>query len=62
MRAPGGSRAAAKFPVGSTVRHPQFGTGKVLEFTGGSNARVRVQFRDVGVKTLALEFARLERV
>lgn len=63
MRARGGGAGLeVKFPVGSMVRHPQFGTGKVLEFTGGSNARVKVQFRDVGVKTLALEYARLERV
>jgi DNA helicase-2/ATP-dependent DNA helicase PcrA len=54
--------AAVKFPVGSMVRHPRFGVGKVLTITTGANARAQVQFRDVGTKTLVLEFARLERV
>jgi DNA helicase-2/ATP-dependent DNA helicase PcrA len=56
------SGAAKKFPVGCTVRHPQFGTGKVLEVMGGANARARIQFRDAGIKTLVLEYARLERI
>ena len=59
-RAPRGP--APKFPVGSMVRHPQFGTGKVIAASGGVNARATIQFRDVGTKTLVLEFARLERV
>lgn len=58
----GGGGAAAKFPVGSMVRHPQFGVGKVLSVTTGANARAQIQFRDVGTKTLVLEYARLERV
>jgi DNA helicase-2/ATP-dependent DNA helicase PcrA len=56
------SDAARKFPVGATVRHPQFGLGKVLNVFGGYNARVQVKFRDTGTKTLVLEHARLERV
>jgi DNA helicase-2/ATP-dependent DNA helicase PcrA len=56
------SRVSAKFPVGCMVRHPQFGMGKVLSVTGGANARAQIQFRDVGTKTLVLEYARLERV
>jgi DNA helicase-2/ATP-dependent DNA helicase PcrA len=58
----GTSDAARRFPVGSTVRHPQFGLGKVLTVVGGFNARVEIQFRDVGKKTLVLEHARLERI
>jgi DNA helicase-2/ATP-dependent DNA helicase PcrA len=54
--------AGARFPVGAMVRHPQFGVGKVLSVQGGVNARASIQFRDVGVKTLVLEYARLERV
>jgi DNA helicase-2/ATP-dependent DNA helicase PcrA len=61
-RPPPASGAAKKFPVGCTVRHPQFGTGKVLEVMGGANARARIQFRDAGIKTLVLEYARLERI
>jgi DNA helicase II / ATP-dependent DNA helicase PcrA len=56
------SGAAAKFPIGSLVRHPQFGVGKVLSVMPGANARAQIQFRDVGTKTLVLEYARLERV
>jgi DNA helicase II / ATP-dependent DNA helicase PcrA len=56
------SRVSAKFPIGSMVRHPQFGVGKVMSVTGGLNARAQIQFRDVGTKTLVLEYARLERV
>jgi DNA helicase II / ATP-dependent DNA helicase PcrA len=57
-----GAGAGAKFPVGSMVRHPQFGVGKVLSITTGANARAQIQFRDVGTKTLVLEYARLDRV
>lgn len=51
-----------EFPVGCTVRHPQFGLGEVLSVQGGANARAQVRFRQAGVKTLVLEFARLQRV
>jgi DNA helicase-2/ATP-dependent DNA helicase PcrA len=50
------------FPVGSSVRHPQFGVGVVQGFTGGSQARVTVAFKGVGTKTLVLEYARLTKV
>ncbi len=53
---------AAKFPVGSRVRHPQFGLGEVVSVTGGLQARAQIRFHDVGVKTLILEYARLQRV
>jgi DNA helicase-2/ATP-dependent DNA helicase PcrA len=56
------ARAAPRFPVGALVRHPQFGVGKVLSASGGANARATIQFKDVGTKTLVLEYARLERV
>ncbi len=50
------------FPVGSLVRHPQFGPGKVLSVSRGRYARARVKFRDAGEKTLILEYARLTRI
>lgn len=58
-----GPAASASFPAGSRVRHPQFGEGKVVTTSGsGSNARVTVDFRGLGKKTLVLEYARLRRV
>jgi len=53
---------AGEFPVGCQVRHPQFGLGTIRSVQGGANARATIQFRDVGVKTMVLEYARLTRV
>jgi DNA helicase-2/ATP-dependent DNA helicase PcrA len=53
---------AAQFPPGCSVRHPQFGPGTIRSVTPGAQARAVVEFRDVGVKTLVLEYARLTRV
>jgi DNA helicase-2/ATP-dependent DNA helicase PcrA len=60
----GGPLAQAKreLPVGSKVRHPQFGVGEILGLDGGASVRAKIRFRDVGVKTLVLEYARLERI
>lgn len=60
QRAHQGNMMAAALTEGTRVRHPRFGVGKVVSVSGGSNARAQVNFRDVGVKTLVLEFARLE--
>lgn len=48
--------------VGVRVRHPQFGVGEIVGLTGGGDARAQVRFREVGVKTLVLQYARLERL
>jgi len=49
--------------VGSMVRHPQFGLGRIEEMEGrGERARARVAFTQVGRKTLILKYARLVRV
>ncbi|MCA9300254.1 MAG: ATP-binding domain-containing protein, partial [Phycisphaerales bacterium] len=48
--------------IGSVVRHPQFGLGRVEWLQSGRNARARIDFRGIGVKTLVLEYARLEVV
>jgi hypothetical protein len=53
---------AGEFPVGCQVRHPQFGIGTIKSVQGGANARATIAFRDVGVKTMVLEYARLTRV
>jgi DNA helicase II / ATP-dependent DNA helicase PcrA len=50
------------FPVGSSVRHPQFGVGVVRSVTPGVGARVEVEFKGVGRKTLVLEYARLTKM
>ncbi len=53
---------ASQFPVGCHVRHPLFGVGTVQAvLPRGSVTSVRVAFRTVGVKTLVLEYARLQR-
>ena len=51
------------FPPGALVRHPQFGLGRIIEIrAGGAQSRARVEFNTAGVKTLILQYARLERV
>ncbi|HYF15483.1 MAG TPA: UvrD-helicase domain-containing protein [Phycisphaerales bacterium] len=56
------SEVAGMFPPGCLVRHPQFGVGTVKSLTGGAQARALIDFRDVGVKTLILEYARLTKL
>jgi len=52
-------RPAAALEVGTRVRHPQFGVGRVVSCSQGPGARARVDFAGIGVKTLILEYARL---
>ncbi|MFG0259757.1 MAG: hypothetical protein ACF8LK_05315, partial [Phycisphaerales bacterium JB041] len=61
---PGGKLAQAQreLPVGSKVRHPQFGVGQVMSLEGGASIRAKIKFQHVGVKTLVLEYARLTRL
>ena len=58
-------RAPATAPmwrVGQSVKHAKFGLGVIIDAEGrGDDARVQVNFRDAGVKWLALEYAKLER-
>ncbi len=59
----GGSRRGGDggFPAGTIVRHAQFGVGTVEEvLPRGSLTSVRVRFRSAGVRTLVLEYAKLE--
>ncbi len=47
--------------IGQSVRHAKFGLGIIIEAEGrGADARVQVNFRDAGVKWLALPYAKLE--
>ena len=53
---------AEMFPIGSTVRHPIFGVGKVEYLARGfGGTRARISFRSVGLKTLIVEHAKLSR-
>jgi DNA helicase-2/ATP-dependent DNA helicase PcrA len=60
----GSPRATPPAPawrIGQSVRHAKFGVGVIIDAEGrGSDARVQVNFRDAGVKWLALDYARLE--
>jgi DNA helicase-2/ATP-dependent DNA helicase PcrA len=66
---PTGSAASPRFSaredigwrVGQSVRHSKFGLGIIIDAEGrGTDARVQVNFRDAGVKWLALEYAKLQ--
>jgi DNA helicase-2/ATP-dependent DNA helicase PcrA len=57
------SVAAIGFKLGETVTHAKFGEGMVLNFEGsGENARVQVNFSQVGTKWLMLAYAKLNKV
>ncbi len=47
--------------IGQSVQHAKFGLGIIIDAEGrGSDARVQVNFREAGVKWLALEYAKLQ--
>ncbi|VFR20390.1 ATP-dependent DNA helicase UvrD/PcrA [plant metagenome] len=51
------------FRIGTGVRHARFGEGTVLGLSGSAqDAQAQIQFRDAGMKTLALGIAKLEIV
>jgi DNA helicase-2/ATP-dependent DNA helicase PcrA len=53
--------SATGWRIGQSVRHAKFGLGVVIDAEGrGGDARLQVNFRDAGVKWLALEYANLE--
>jgi DNA helicase-2/ATP-dependent DNA helicase PcrA len=55
------SAAGPSWRVGQSVKHAKFGLGVIIDAEGrGDDARVQVNFRDAGVKWLALEYAKLE--
>jgi DNA helicase II / ATP-dependent DNA helicase PcrA len=46
--------------IGQSVNHPKFGSGVIVKAEGrGADARVQVNFRNAGMKWLALEYAKL---
>ncbi|MBB5217233.1 UvrD-helicase domain-containing protein [Parapusillimonas granuli] len=49
------------FRIGTGVRHAKFGDGTVIALSGtGQDAQAQIQFREVGMKTLALGVAKLD--
>ena len=49
--------------VGDVVRHPTFGLGVVIDTHGtGKKMEAAVKFADVGMKNLALAWAKLDKV
>ncbi len=49
--------------LGQRVKHPKFGEGIVLNYEGkGKNARVQINFDEVGGKWLVMSYARLEAI
>ncbi|WP_417251011.1 UvrD-helicase domain-containing protein [Castellaniella sp.] len=49
------------FRIGGSVRHGRFGEGTIVALSGsGTEAQARIEFTDVGTKTLALGVAKLE--
>ncbi len=52
---------APAWRIGQSVKHARFGLGIIIDSEGrGDDARVQVNFRDSGVKWLALEYAKLQ--
>jgi len=60
-RALGRSRDDSGWRIGQSVKHSRFGLGVIIDAEGrGTDARVQVNFREGGVKWLALEYAKLQ--
>ena len=55
--------ATGVYRPGTWWRHPQFGVGRILTVTAaGAQTRAQIAFNTAGVKTLVLQYARLEKV
>lgn len=60
MRRSGAPVSVGGFRVGQNVMHQKFGAGVIVQAEGrGNDARVQVNFRNEGLKWLALEYAKL---
>lgn len=60
MRRSGAPVSVGGFRVGQNVMHQKFGSGVIVQAEGrGNDARVQVNFRNEGLKWLALEYAKL---
>jgi DNA helicase-2/ATP-dependent DNA helicase PcrA len=55
------AREVNGFRIGQNVVHPKFGAGVIVELEGqGADVRVQVNFRNHGLKMLALAMAKLQ--
>ena len=55
------ARDVGGFRIGQNVTHPKFGAGVIVDLEGqGEDVRVQVNFRDHGLKQLALAVAKLQ--
>jgi DNA helicase-2/ATP-dependent DNA helicase PcrA len=55
------AREVGGFRIGQNVLHPKFGAGVIVDLEGqGSDVRVQVNFREHGLKLLALAAAKLQ--
>ena len=58
-----GGREGLVWRIGQAVSHSKFGEGVIVNLEGnGADSRVQVNFRNTGVKWLALEYAKLTAV
>ena len=59
-KAPTPERDVSGWRIGQNVVHAKFGSGVIVSAEGrGADARVQVNFRNAGMKWLALEYAKL---
>lgn len=57
------AKAEAPLKIGDKAKHAVFGVGVVVSLVGsGEDAQVSIAFPNIGVKKLALSYARLEKV
>ncbi|HEU4709438.1 MAG TPA: DNA helicase II [Methylophilaceae bacterium] len=60
---PASQASALPWKIGQSVMHSKFGQGVVVSYEGNANdMRVQVNFGHAGLKWLALEYAKLEKV
>ena len=51
------------FKIGQSVRHAKFGEGVVVTYEGNAaNLVIKINFGNNGLKTLAMEYAKLEKI
>jgi len=51
------------FKIGQGVRHQKFGEGVVVSYEGNADSLViKINFGSNGLKTLAMEYAKLEKI
>ena len=57
------TQSSYPFKIGQSVRHTKFGEGVVVSYEGNaSDLAVKVNFGSAGLKTLMLEYAKLEKL